>query len=80
MLQICFFPKLVAFICGLSVIVLTIICLGTSTWLISDGFQQGLWYYCVYPEHEKPLPPGIPDQIGCFTRPFKRKLNSGFNF
>ncbi|XP_055339925.1 transmembrane protein 47-like isoform X2 [Paramacrobiotus metropolitanus] len=61
--------KVVAFICGLSVLVLMIICVAASTWLDSEGFHQGLWYYCVQEKYESPLPPGIPETIGCYTSP-----------
>lgn len=70
-LYFCYFPKVVALICGLAVLVLMVICLAASSWLDSNGFQQGLWYYCVQQDQEGPLPPGIPETIGCFTSPWR---------
>ncbi|OQV14769.1 hypothetical protein BV898_11032 [Hypsibius exemplaris] len=61
----------VALLCGLAVLVLITICLAASSWLDSNGFQQGLWYYCVSSHYEGPLPPGIPETIGCFASPWR---------
>ncbi|GAV07862.1 hypothetical protein RvY_17646-2 [Ramazzottius varieornatus] len=70
----CFFRGLqhvVAFVCGLAVLVLLLIALASSTWLDSEGFQQGLWFYCVRQGFEGPLPPLIPERVGCHTEPYK---------
>lgn len=51
--------KVIAFICGLIVILLMILCLASSYWLTTDKFRQGLWEHCLDADAPTPLPFGI---------------------
>uniref|UniRef100_T1JJY3 Uncharacterized protein n=1 Tax=Strigamia maritima TaxID=126957 RepID=T1JJY3_STRMM len=58
--------KVIAFICGLIVILLMILCLASSYWLTADRFRQGLWEHCVDEYAPTPLPFNITDDPGCY--------------
>uniref|UniRef100_A0A1W7R9E9 Transmembrane protein 47 n=1 Tax=Hadrurus spadix TaxID=141984 RepID=A0A1W7R9E9_9SCOR len=59
--------KVIAFICGLIVILLMILCLASSNWLTSDKFRQGLWEQCIEQDAPQPLPFGVENKAGCYT-------------
>ncbi|KAH8040547.1 hypothetical protein HPB51_011243 [Rhipicephalus microplus] len=56
-----------AFICGLIVILLMILCLASSNWLIAHKFRQGLWEQCVEEDAPLPLPFGLNVKPGCYV-------------
>lgn len=58
--------QVIAFICGIIVIFLMILCLASSNWLTSDKFRQGLWEFCVEEDAPEPLPFDIKATPGCF--------------
>jgi len=58
--------KVIAFICGIIVILLMVLCLASSHWLTSDKFRQGLWEFCVEEDAPRPLPFGIKTEAGCY--------------
>ncbi|XP_064460428.1 transmembrane protein 47-like isoform X2 [Ornithodoros turicata] len=59
--------KVFAFICGLIVILLMILCLASSNWLIAHKFRQGLWEQCVDEDAPLPLPFGLNAKPGCYV-------------
>ncbi|XP_049271336.1 uncharacterized protein LOC119391736 [Rhipicephalus sanguineus] len=59
--------KVFAFICGLIVILLMILCLASSNWLIAHKFRQGLWEQCVEEDAPLPLPFGLNVKPGCYV-------------
>lgn len=58
--------KVIAFICGVIVIVLMIMALTSTDWLLAAGWRQGLFVHCVTPEAEPPLPFNIVADVGCY--------------
>lgn len=59
--------KVIAFICGLIVILLMILCLASSNWLTAEKFRQGLWEQCVEEGAQQPLPFELPYKPGCYA-------------
>lgn len=59
--------KVFAFICGLIVILLMILCLASSNWLVAHKFRQGLWEQCVEEDAPLPLPFGLNVKPGCYV-------------
>ncbi|CAM1327673.1 Uncharacterised protein g9558 [Pycnogonum litorale] len=57
--------KVIAFICGLIVILLMILCLASSHWLTATKFRQGLWENCIEENAPLPLPFNIEYKPGC---------------
>lgn len=58
--------KVIAFICGLIVILLMILCLASSNWLTAEKFRQGLWEQCIDDDSPLPLPFNIEKKPGCY--------------
>lgn len=58
--------KVIAFICGLIVILLMILCLASSNWLTAEKFRQGLWEHCVEENAPLPLPFDLNARSGCY--------------
>lgn len=58
--------KVIAFICGIIVIVLMIMALTSTEWLLAAGWRQGLFVHCVTIEAEPPLPFNIVADVGCY--------------
>lgn len=58
--------KVIAFICGIVVIVLMILALTSTEWLLAAGWRQGLFVHCVTIEAEPPLPFNIVADVGCY--------------
>uniref|UniRef100_A0A4D5R9Y5 Transmembrane protein 47 n=1 Tax=Scolopendra viridis TaxID=118503 RepID=A0A4D5R9Y5_SCOVI len=58
--------KVIAFICGLIVILLMILCLASSYWLTAEKFRQGLWEHCVDENAPTPLPFNVTENPGCY--------------
>ncbi|XP_037090069.1 transmembrane protein 47-like isoform X2 [Pollicipes pollicipes] len=57
--------KVIAFICGLIVLLLMALALGSSDWLLSDGWRQGLFSHCTEEDAGRPLPFNLPFEPGC---------------
>ncbi|XP_043223449.1 transmembrane protein 47-like isoform X5 [Amphibalanus amphitrite] len=57
--------KVIAFICGLIVLLLMALALASSDWLISDGWRQGLFAHCTEEDAGRPLPFDLPFEPGC---------------
>ncbi|KAI1309423.1 Transmembrane protein 47 [Halotydeus destructor] len=58
--------KVIAFICGIIVIFLMVLCLASSNWLTAEKFRQGLWEFCVEEDAPRPLPFDLNVDPGCF--------------
>lgn len=58
--------KVIAFICGLIVIVLMVMALTSTDWLLSTGWRQGLFVHCVSEKAAVPLPFNIVADVGCY--------------
>jgi len=56
--------KVIAFICGLIVIVLLIMALASTDWLMAAGYRQGLFNHCIGENSPTPLPFHIQDKRG----------------
>lgn len=56
--------KVIAFICGLIVVLLMILCLASSNWLTADKFRQGLWEQCIEDKAQQPLPFYLEEKPG----------------
>ncbi|XP_050302139.1 transmembrane protein 47 isoform X1 [Anthonomus grandis grandis] len=59
--------KVIAFICGLIVIILMIMGLVSTDWLMAAGWRQGLFMHCIEEHAPKPLPFNIEGTTGCYT-------------
>lgn len=58
--------KVIAFICGLIVVLLMILCIASSNWLTAEKFRQGLWEQCVDEGAKQPLPFELKVKPGCY--------------
>lgn len=58
--------KVIAFICGVIVIVLMIMALTSTDWLMAEGWRQGLFVHCISNKSVLPLPFNIQDPPGCY--------------
>ncbi|KAL7028963.1 hypothetical protein ACKWTF_006050 [Chironomus riparius] len=59
--------KVIAFICGIIVVVLMLMALTSTDWLLSSGWRQGLFVHCISDDAELPLPFNLDQQLGqCF--------------
>nr|XP_018904237.1 PREDICTED: transmembrane protein 47 isoform X1 [Bemisia tabaci] len=60
--------KVIAFICGLIVIILMLMALMSTDWLMAAGWRQGLFSHCVMENAPTPLPFNVQDVgPGCFA-------------
>lgn len=67
--------KVIAFICGIIVVVLMLMALTSTDWLLSSGWRQGLFVHCISDDAELPLPFNLDQQLGqCFDSRDKCKL------
>ncbi|XP_075237543.1 transmembrane protein 47 isoform X2 [Lycorma delicatula] len=58
--------KVIAFICGLIVIILLLMALVSTDWLMAVGWRQGLFSHCVTGDAPTPLPFNVPNVgAGC---------------
>lgn len=55
------FLQMIAFICGLIVIVLMLLTLTSTDWLLSAGWRQGLFSHCIAVNAPTPLPFNVPN-------------------
>lgn len=59
--------QVIAFICGIMVIVLLVLALVSNDWLMAAGWRQGLFYHCIGEHAPTPLPFNIKAVgAGCF--------------
>ncbi|XP_077288952.1 transmembrane protein 47 [Arctopsyche grandis] len=58
--------KVIALICGILVIVLMALGLGSADWLMAAGWRQGLFAHCIEPHAPTPLPFNLIEQPGCY--------------
>jgi hypothetical protein len=56
--------KVIAFICGIIVVVLMLMALTSTDWLLSSGWRQGLFVHCIATEAEMPLPFNLNQEVG----------------
>jgi PMP-22/EMP/MP20/Claudin family len=56
--------KVIAFICGIIVIILMVMALTSNDWLLADGWRQGLFMHCVGVNASLPLPFNIVAKAG----------------
>lgn len=56
--------KVIAFICGIIVVVLMLLCLSSTDWLLSTDWRQGLFVYCIAEGAEPPLPFNVQSPPG----------------
>lgn len=60
------FVQVIAFVCGIAVIILMTLCIASSNWLTADKYRQGLWEFCVDDGAALPLPFDINVEPGCY--------------
>ncbi|XP_058443821.1 transmembrane protein 47 isoform X2 [Malaya genurostris] len=58
--------KVIAFICGVIVIVLMILALTSTDWLMAENWRQGLFVHCIEEDYAPPLPFNLQDPPGCY--------------
>jgi hypothetical protein len=58
--------QVIAFICGLIVIILMIMALASTDWLMSVGWRQGLFIHCIEDNSPMPLPFNVQDPPDCY--------------
>ncbi|KAK9877058.1 hypothetical protein WA026_016085 [Henosepilachna vigintioctopunctata] len=58
--------QVIAFICGLIVIILMIMGLASTDWLMSAGWRQGLFMHCIGEGSPHPLPFNVQQSVGCY--------------
>lgn len=58
--------QVIAFICGLIVIILMIMGLSSTDWLMAAGWRQGLFMHCIEEGAEFPLPFNMQEPPGCY--------------
>ncbi|KAJ3625476.1 hypothetical protein MTP99_016043 [Tenebrio molitor] len=56
----------IAFICGLIVIILMIMGLASTDWLMAAGWRQGLFMHCIEENAPQPLPFNMQEPPGCY--------------
>ena len=58
--------QVIAFICGLIVIILMIMALASTDWLMAAGWRQGLFIHCIADDAPVPLPFNVLDPPDCY--------------
>jgi len=58
--------QVIAFICGLIVIILMIMALASTDWLMAAGWRQGLFIHCIADDAPTPLPFNVADPPDCY--------------
>lgn len=61
-----FLLQVIAFICGVIVVLLMIMGLASTDWLMALGWRQGLFAHCIEDGAPTPLPFNIVDPPGCY--------------
>ncbi|XP_055633363.1 transmembrane protein 47 isoform X2 [Toxorhynchites rutilus septentrionalis] len=59
--------KVIAFICGVIVIILMILALTSTDWLMAENWRQGLFVHCIEEDYDPPLPFNLQDPPGCYS-------------
>lgn len=57
--------KVIAFICGIIVVLLMVMALTSTDWLITTDWRQGLFVHCISNEPQLPLPFNLQQEVGC---------------
>lgn len=57
--------KVIAFLLGVFVVILMIMSLTSTDWLLTTGYRQGLFFYCVSEGAVAPLPFEVDNIAGC---------------
>jgi hypothetical protein len=58
--------KVIAFLCGVFVVILMIMSLTSTDWLLTTDYRQGLFFYCLAEDSTLEPPFGIKNEPGCF--------------
>jgi hypothetical protein len=58
--------QVIAFICGLIVVILMIMALASTDWLMAAGWRQGLFIHCIADDAPIPLPFNVQDTPDCY--------------
>jgi hypothetical protein len=58
--------QVIAFICGLIVIILMIMALASTDWLMAAGWRQGLFIHCIAEGAPTPLPFKVEGSGDCY--------------
>jgi len=58
--------KVIAFICGVIVIILMVLALASTDWLMAAGFREGLFVHCIENDAIPPLPFNLEGLPGCY--------------
>ncbi|XP_015110168.1 transmembrane protein 47 isoform X1 [Diachasma alloeum] len=58
--------QVIAFICGVIVIILMIMGLASTDWLMAIGWRQGLFFHCIDIGAPTPLPFNVAASAGCY--------------
>jgi hypothetical protein len=61
-----FYLQVIAFICGIIVVILMIMALASTDWLMAAGWRQGLFIHCIGDDAPTPLPFNIQDPPDCY--------------
>jgi hypothetical protein len=56
----------IAFICGVIVIILMVMALASTDWLMSVGWRQGLFTHCIEDNSPMPLPFNVQEPPDCY--------------
>lgn len=56
--------QVIAFICGIIVVVLMVLALASTDWLMAEGWRQGLFVHCIEEDVVPPLPFNLQDPPG----------------
>uniref|UniRef100_A0A336MHU7 CSON001492 protein n=1 Tax=Culicoides sonorensis TaxID=179676 RepID=A0A336MHU7_CULSO len=59
--------KVIAFICGIIVIILMLMALTSTDWLMAESWRQGLFVHCIDEDYTPPLPFNLQDPPGCYA-------------
>ncbi|KAF4519285.1 hypothetical protein B566_EDAN002175 [Ephemera danica] len=59
--------QVIAFICGVIVVILMIMALTSTDWLMAAGWRQGLFVHCISEDAPTPLPFNIQDPPDCYA-------------
>ncbi|XP_063704622.1 transmembrane protein 47 isoform X2 [Culicoides brevitarsis] len=59
--------KVIAFICGIIVILLMLMALTSTDWLMAESWRQGLFVHCIEDGYTPPLPFNLQDPPGCYA-------------
>lgn len=58
--------QVIAFICGVIVVILMVLALASTDWLMAAGFREGLFLHCIENDAVPPLPFNLEGLPGCY--------------